>query len=92
MLSVCAAEGDAPRTPLRYEVLYNTQCGYHSLLPIDGKRYAAGLSPAEAASYGTRQEIFKKLCMVGFFILIERGNNQTGGLCGILMAASYPTV
>ena len=26
------------------------------------------------------------------FILIERGNNQTGGLCGILMAASYPTV
>ena len=26
------------------------------------------------------------------YILIERGNSQTGGQCGILMSASYPTV
>ena len=26
------------------------------------------------------------------YILIERGNSQTGGQCGILMSASYPTL
>ena len=26
------------------------------------------------------------------YLLIERGNSQTGGQCGILMSASYPTV